>query len=457
MRRRALVVSNDHVGKTMAGPGIRSYHFAVELARDFDVTLVVPFETDLADEPFEVVHDNPWDPARMSALVRSYDVVVTQHLPVTTMRALARLPTRVVYDLYSPATLEQLPFDAREEQSSYRDAMAQLNSLTQQVALATGDAFVCASEKQRDFWLGALSNARRLDRASYAHDPSLRTLIDVVPFGIDSKPPEPGPALRGVVRGIGADDKILLWPGGIWNWFDPLTVIRAVHEIARRRDDVRLCFLGVKHPNPEIPDMAMAGEAVALAEELGLRDRVVFFNVGWVPYAERGRYLLEADVAVSAHFDDIETRFAFRTRFLDCLWAGVPIVTTRGDTLGELIVAGGAGSAVDVGDVDGWVEALQIMLDDAPTQRRARLAAAAIRPSLEWPVVVAPLRRLANPGITHSRQVSSGHAAEAEYLWLRLRIGFARHGIRATSRRLLTRASGAARRTLRWRAGARVP
>ena len=43
--------------------------------------------------------------------------------------------------------------------------------------------------------------------------------------------------------------------------------------------------------------MAMAGEAVALADELGLRDRVVFFNFGWVPYAERGRYLLEADVA----------------------------------------------------------------------------------------------------------------------------------------------------------------
>ena len=171
MKRRALVVSNDHVGKTMAGPGIRSYHFAVQLARDFDVTLVVPFETDLTDVPFEVVHDNPWDPARMSARVRGYDVVVTQHLPVSTMRALARLPTRVIYDLYSPATLEQLPFDAREEHSEYRDAMAQLNSLTQEAALATGDAFVCASEKQRDFWLGALASARRLDRVSYQRDP----------------------------------------------------------------------------------------------------------------------------------------------------------------------------------------------------------------------------------------------------------------------------------------------
>ena len=456
MKQRALVVSNDHVGKTMAGPGIRSYHFARELTRDFDVTLVVPFETDLTDEPFEIVHDNPWDPARMSARVRNYDVVVTQHLPVTTMRALAHSPTRVIYDLYSPATLEQLPFDAREEHTPYRAAMTQLNLLTQEVALASGDAFVCASEKQRDFWLGALTSARRLDRESYAHDPSLRTLIDVVPFGIDPEPPQSGPALRGVVPGIDADDKILLWPGGIWNWFDPLTVIRAVHEISLRRDDVRLYFLGVKHPNPEIPDMAMASEAVALAEELGLRDRVVFFNFGWVPYAERGRYLLEADLAVSAHFDDIETQFAFRTRFLDCLWAGLPVVTTRGDTLGEVIAAGGAGRSVDVGDVDGWVEALETMLDDASGQQRARLATASLRPSFEWPHVVAPLRRLANPGITYSRQVGWGQAAKLEYSWLRLRIGLARYGLRGTARRGLARASGAAWRRLGWLVGPRV-
>ena len=136
-------------------------------------------------------------------------------------------------------TLEQLAFDAREEPTSYRASMAQLNNLTQEVALATGDAFVCASEKQRDFWLGALRARGRLDRALYERDPSLRTLIDVVPFGIDPEPPEPGPAIRGVVPGIGADDRILLWPGGIWNWFDPLTVIRAVARA--RRGGATMC------------------------------------------------------------------------------------------------------------------------------------------------------------------------------------------------------------------------
>ena len=441
MRQRALVVSNDHIGTTMVGPGIRSHRFSVELARDFDVTLVVPFESDLVDERVEIVRDNPWDPARMSALVRRYDLVVAQRLPVPTMRALARSPTRTIYDLYAPVTLEQLALDARESPSSVRESMARLNDLTQEVVLATGDAFVCASEKQRDFWLGALASAGRLDRALYGRDPSLRTLVDVVPFGIDPVPPTPGPAIRGVVPGIGPDDRVLLWPGGIWNWFDPLTVIHAVHELSQRRPELRLFFLGLQHPAPGVPGMphaAMAEQAVALAEKLELRDRVVFFNFGWVPYAERGRYFLDADLAVSAHFDDVETRFSFRTRLLDCLWAGLPVVTTRGDSLGDLVVRAGAGKAVDFGDREGWVDTIERFLDDRGALDEARKAAAALRPTFEWTRVLEPLGRLAALSTTAPKR-SVDRSAGARYASLRLRIGYQRYGALGTLRRLRNR------------------
>jgi glycosyltransferase involved in cell wall biosynthesis len=438
-----LVVSNDHIGTTIAGPGIRYHRLAVELARDFDVTLVVPFESDLLDDRFSIVCDNPWDPGRTSTFTEGYDLVLAQFLPVPTMLALARSRTRVIYDLYSPVMLEQLALDAREESTAYRRAMARLNRLTQKVALATGDAFICASEKQRDFWLGALARAGRLDQQLYERDPSLRMLIDVVPFGLDPEPPRPGPALRGVVPGIGADDKVLLWPGGIWNWFDPLTVIRAVHELSRRRNDIRMYFLGVRHPNPAVPTMAMAADAVALAEELGLRDSVVFFNFGWVPYAQRGAYLLDADLAVSAHFDDIETRFSFRTRLLDCLWAGLPVVTTRGDMLGDLIVERGAGRAVEFGDIADWVEALEALLDDDVAREQARAAAAGIRPSFEWPLVVEPLRRLADPATALPGPPATGRSASIEYQCLRLRIGYERHGVFGAARRIASRGASA--------------
>jgi glycosyltransferase involved in cell wall biosynthesis len=245
--------------------------------------------------------------------------------------------------------------------------------------------------------LGALG---RIDPESADADPSLRDLIDVVPFGLEAEPAvASAPALKGVVPGIGENDKVLLWGGGIWNWFDPLTPIRAVHELSRERDDVKLFFLGVKHPNPGVHQTAMTEQAVRLADELGLRDRFVFFNFGWVPYAERANYLLEADVGISSHPDTVETRFSFRTRLLDYFWAGLPTVATEGDVLSDLVRERNLGRAVPVGDVGAWVEALRELLDDPAEQTEVRRNVEAARAQFAWPNVVEPLARLvAVPG-----------------------------------------------------------
>jgi len=395
MSLRVLVVANDHVGSRMAGPGIRSWRFADELARRFDVTLVVPYETDLASDDFAIRVENPSATREMIALARGFDVVVAQRLTVPAMRTLAGAGVRIIYDLYAPVAIENLAFDTLEERSRPRELHYRLNALEQTVALATGSAFVCASEKQRDLWLGALLASGRIDHETYGRDPSLRNLIDVVPFGLDPQPPvRSRPALRGVVPGIGEDDRILLWGGGIWNWFDPLTVIRAVDHVRRDRDNVRLYFLGTQHPNPQIAEMKMTGRAVALADELGLRDRHVFFNFGWVPYEQLGAYLLEADLGVAAHFDDLETRFAFRTRLVDCIWAGLPIVTTRGDALSELVEARGLGRSVDAGDVDGYAAALEELLAERELREKLAPAFEEMRAELAWPRAVEPLARL---------------------------------------------------------------
>src|SRR6266516_7308843 len=236
---KVLVVANDHVGSRMAGPGIRSLRFATELATEHEVTLVVPFETDLERDDITIVQDDPWDARRMSERVRAYDVVVAQKLPVSTMRRLARSETIAIYDLYAPVTIEALAFGRHHPKSRRLTASHRLNAVTQEVTLACGDAFVCASEQQRDLWLGGLLALGRIDQSLYDSHPSLRSLVDVVPFGIEVEPPRSSTrVLKGVVPGIGTGDKVLLWGGGIWNWFEPLTVIRAVARIALERRDV---------------------------------------------------------------------------------------------------------------------------------------------------------------------------------------------------------------------------
>lgn len=389
----------------MAGPGIRYYHLARELAKSHDVTLAVPNRDSGLDEEFAVVETD----VRLGSvrkLVRAADVVVAQHLGPMSMSYLAEVRGKTIYDLYVPFATENLPLHAGEgATSSYRRLAYGSNVATQRLALAAGDAFICASERQRDLWLGVLSGIGRIDLDRYVADPSLRNLIDVVPFGLESDPPRPTRSvLKGVVDGISETDTVLLWGGGVFNWFDPLTLIKAVKKVAAIRDDVKLFFLGIRHPNPVVGTTQMANEAMSLSDSLGLTGRHVFFNSEWVPYDQRHNFFLEADLGVSAHFDTVETRFAFRTRLLDYFWAGLPCVVTRGDVLGDLVGERGLGRTVDFEDVDGWAETIVALLDDREAYEAAREKVAAVREEFAWPNAVRNLERLVALPARNSRR-----------------------------------------------------
>ena len=399
--KRILLVSNDEVGPQMAGPGIRYYQFARQLSKRFDVTLVVPTVPEEPLGEFEVLEAAAWRGRRFRSLANRFDVVVAQTLRSWTMKTLARADVRVIYDLYDPFLIGNLTYHADENVSRrYRYVAFRAPTLLQEIALSTGSAFICASERQRDFWLGMLGALGRIDPDVADADPNLRDLIDVVPFGLESeRPAAAAPAIKGVVNGIDQGDKVLLWGGGIWNWFDPLTPIRAVGELSKRRDDVKLFFLGVKHPNPGVAAMAMTSRAVELAKELDLYERFVFFNFGWVPYAERANYLFDSDIGISSHLDTIETRFSFRTRLLDYFWAGLPTVATRGDVLSDLVREQNLGRAVGYADVESWVAAVEELVDDPVELARVRRNVELAREEFTWPRVVEPLARLASlPG-----------------------------------------------------------
>ena len=305
-----------------------------------------------------------------------------------------RVPDRVclVADLYDPMHLEQLEqgYEAGSPEGravAVTDTAAVLNQ-----QMLRGDFFLCASERQRHFWLGHLAALGRVNPMTYDADPTLRALLAVVPFGIPSAPPPPGdPAIRGVLPGVDAADPVILWGGGVYNWLDPLTLVRAVAALRSRVPDVRLVFMGLRHPNPEVPEMRMAAATRALADSLGLTGSTVIFNEGWVPYEERHRFLMDADVAVSTHLHHVETEFSYRTRVLDYLWAGVPVVCTGGDAVSDLVARESLGLVVPPGDVDALEGALHRLLTDAEFADGCRRNIAGVRPSLTWSAAAAPL------------------------------------------------------------------
>ena len=114
-----------------------------------------------------------------------------------------------------------------------------------------------------------------------------------------------------------------------------------------------------------------AQSAIALAERLGLRDIHVFFN-DWTPYDTRQNVYLDATAAVSFHRAHLETRFSFRTRILDCIWASLPIVSSAGDVLADLVRNEELGITVAPGDVDAAASAIVRVASDDALRRAAR-------------------------------------------------------------------------------------
>jgi glycosyltransferase involved in cell wall biosynthesis len=210
-----------------------------------------------------------------------------------------------------------------------------------------------------------LAALNRVNPYSYKQDPALRKMIDVVPFGLQgNKPVHTKNVLKGVVEGIGKDDTVIIWGGGIYNWFDPITLVKAMDIIKKQREDIKLFFLGVRHPNPEVRGLDMAGKTIELAKKLYLYGKNIFFNFGWVSYKERHNYFLESDIGIITHPMHIETRFSFRTRILDYLWTGLPIISTRGDSLSDLIESKGLGITVKDGDAEDLADAIIKLADD---------------------------------------------------------------------------------------------
>jgi glycosyltransferase involved in cell wall biosynthesis len=387
-RHKIAVLTGDVLEPKMAGPAIRAWHMACALAREHDVRLVSTQRCSLTHPDFPVSFADERDVEDLEAWS---DVLIFQGNLMRQHAALRDTQKVVVADIYDPFHLEVLE-QARGLDAAHRLFAVQSSTDVLNEQLRRGDFFLCASGKQRDFWLGQLAAVGRINPATYDRGENLDSLLTIVPFGVSDEPPRhTRPVLRGVVPGINDGDKVVLWGGGIYNWFDPLTLLHAVDKLRRRLPQVRLYFLGLRHPNPQVGEMKMADDAVALAEDLGLIGTHVFFQEDWVEYAERQNYLLESDIGVSTHLDHVETEFSFRTRLLDYLWASLPIVATKGDSLAALVEATGIGITVPAGDVDALEAVLFRLLDDDELRASCRTAIDQVAGTYRWSNVLQPL------------------------------------------------------------------
>ncbi len=442
---RVVVITDDVLGDRMAGPAIRAVEIARALSARQPVALV-----SAANGHVDVAGVDCGRPSDLRRLVEWSDVVVLQGAVMVRHPWLHSINTPIVVDLYDPFHLEALQLSSDDPLHSVDIVESTIRTLSDQIV--RGDFFICATERQRDLWLGHMGAVGRINHLTRSSDPDFRSLIDLVPFGLPDTPPASADhTFHDIIPAIGTDDLVAFWAGGIYDWFDPITLIDAVASIDTT-PPLHLVFLGGRHPNPDVPEMAAATRSRQHAADLGIEGGRVHFIDEWIPYEQRQRLLVAAHIGVTTHHRSAETAFSFRTRMLDYLWAGLPVVCTEGDELSATVEAAGAGKAVPADDTDALASALMALAGDTDALDRAARASALLARQYRWTDIVEPLRAFTlDPETAADRRQPVARTAVGfhrpprqsgpSHMWRRTRLNLAAGGFRQLSASILRKLS----------------
>ena len=378
---KVLFLNEKTIGANMAGPGIRTWELAKCLAEDDQVRIITPQESSLSWSKITFFRQSLKN--LLLAIIWADVIVVPIYFLKLSWLLLARiLRKKIVVDAYFVPFFEaQEKYNAQPKRAALAVNLSKKRSC---FLLKIADYIVCSTERQKELWQSFLSDLGR------AQDVEL----GLVPTGIRAELPVlKQAALRKQNLGLKQDDKLVLWSSGLWPWLDPFSAILAISLI--KDEQVKLVFYGVASL-----DEYSKGEsslqlkpAIDLAKDLGLYNKRVFFINQRVPYQHIANYLLDADVALNLHYNNKETYYAYRTRVLDYIWAGLPIVTTEGDVLSEKIKERALGSVVKYQDGQEIAAAIEKLLSDKGYYDQCCLNMKQFAMSQSWSNVAQPLKQ----------------------------------------------------------------
>ena len=308
----------------MAGPAIRAWEMAKAL-RACEVRLV-------STQSRRAARRLPGAGGRRGRAEASRRLVrvLVQGYTLSTFPWIRRTDTIIVADIYDPMHLEYLEWArttlrrlGRSGRSTSRGAQRAartrgLPALRLRSSATSGSA---SSPPSRG------STAQLRGRPEFARCSMSR------PASPKSLPCRRG-TRSGVVPGIDEDDRVI--PGAVASTTGSIRSPPPRGRPTRRTaPELRLYFLGVKHPNPDVPAMKMAADYAARGRARAHRQARLLQRLGRLrgPGQLSARCRSGRQHALRAR----QTAFSFRTRILDYLWAGLPIVAADGDTFADLI------------------------------------------------------------------------------------------------------------------------
>ncbi|MEM0231353.1 MAG: glycosyltransferase [Nitrososphaeria archaeon] len=346
-----------------------------------------------------------WKNVLSSDLSKEYDVAIVP-IWTTEKEVLDRIKNiAIVVDAYAPIVLEQSSRYANKTPSR-REVSDFVNYVLTKsnVLLSMADFIMCAGDRQKLYYTGILSALGRINPFSYEEK-----LIESVPSGVHLKRPVHKKEVFKKI--IGENKRIVLWPSTIFPWFDAETAIRAMKIVAEEEKEAVLVFLGATGLPKDSLGYEEAEEAKKLAEKEGILNKNVFF-IERIPYQDVESAYLESEIALITYPPGFETEFAFRTRTIHCMWAGLPVICSEGDELAEIIKREGLGVVVKPKDPEVLANSIIRLLKNE--QLRAEIAKNGqeyVFKNFSWEKVCKPLEDFCSkPRISESKNFLTPYA-----------------------------------------------
>lgn len=193
--------------------------------------------------------------------------------------------------------------------------------------LERADVFSAVSSPQRFALIGELGALGRLNKLSTGYE-FVYTIPNAAPVAGGQRSEKP--ALRGST--VPSNGFVVLWSGGYNTWTDVETLFAGLSQAMRQ--EPRIFFVSIGGAIDGHDEISY-GRFLDLIAQSDLRSRFVLR--GWVPTSEVVSYLAESDVAINIDALTYEGLLGARTRMLDWMQAGLPILTTVTCELTEIL------------------------------------------------------------------------------------------------------------------------
>ena len=334
MKKATIFTGLVEINENLVGTAVIYKKIAELLVqKGYETHLVVPEKTDIKSQKLNFhLYNNTQNKKLIN---QSSLVIFGAYLPIEPLIYAYRKKKTIVTYLWSIAPIGSLEFkDFKNKLKQNR--LHQYITASYNLSLLLSDKIFCRDEQIKKFILGSLTNLGRVNLKNYEKSKQLKNLVEAAPFGIETLTPKHKKDIyRTKYKNINKNDFLLIWNGGIWNWNDGQTLIKAMDLLKNK--NIKLIFQGFKHPSEYQKLSLEAQKTISLAKKLKLMNKNVFFIEKWVPFEQRGNFLTECNAGIVTSPDILEANLFLKTRIYDYLWAELPILLNDSEAFAKII------------------------------------------------------------------------------------------------------------------------